>query len=177
MEYLASRRLPEGDRTPRTQPREIIILVDFDGLVIQFWGDYPHSLANSINSLVHQARIGWSHWPILGALSGVPVSLGKLITSTHVPSTVRPLRTCGTRIQMIKYTLLISVSPFLYQRWKVADLMASHLPLPSPHRCSARHLSGIARDTPLVTQEVCPSDSQAFPLCLTSALWSRGQRV
>lgn len=46
MEYLASRRLPEGDRTPHTQPREIIIRVDFDGLVIQFWGDYPHSLSD-----------------------------------------------------------------------------------------------------------------------------------
>lgn len=75
-----------------------------------------------------------------------------------------------------KYTLFISVFLFLYQQWKVADLMASHLPLLSPPQmlCQA---SGIASDTPLVTQEVCPSDSHGFPLCLTSALWSRGQRV
>lgn len=43
---MASGRLPEGDRTPCMQLREIIICVDFDGLVIQFLGDYPHSLSD-----------------------------------------------------------------------------------------------------------------------------------
>lgn len=60
LEYEQGERLIEEGRTPSTQPREVIIHAEFDGLVIQLFeggSGYPHFLSD-FNKLIQQARLG-----------------------------------------------------------------------------------------------------------------------